>query len=274
MLQDRVEHRRQILHLAALLLRVIDEGRDALLRGGVDHRELELRIVRAELDEQIEHLVDDLFGALFGPIDLVDDEDRAQAVGERLAQHEARLRHHAFVGIAEQQRRVGHAEHALDLAAEVGVAGGVDELDAHALVFDRGALRLDRDAALALDVAGVHHALGDGLVGAERAAGAQQTVDEGRLAVVDVGDDGDVAQVFSGGDRGHHDSRLGGCRVGWAGCREQAHHRSADERPDRKCFAVLPRGDDGSRRDRKEPFERRRGSVSGDQPSVHGVHGR
>ena len=44
----------------------------------------------------------------------------------------------------------------------------------------------------------VHHPVGDFLVSGERARLAQQGVDEGRLAMIDVGDDGDVAQVFTG----------------------------------------------------------------------------
>ena len=83
--------------------------------------------------------------------------------------------------------------HALDLAAEVGVAGRVDDVDLDALVDDRGVLGHDGDAALALQVVGVHHALGDLLVVAEDVALAEHAVDQGRLAVVDVGDDRDVA---------------------------------------------------------------------------------
>jgi hypothetical protein len=47
--------------------------------------------------------------------------------------------------------------------------------------------------ALPLQRVGVHHALLDHLVLAERARLAEHLVDERRLAVVDVGDDGDVS---------------------------------------------------------------------------------
>ena len=60
---------------------------------------------------------------------------------------------------------------------------------------DRGRLGEDRDAALALQVVGVHRALDLPLVLAEGAGLLQQTVDQRGFAVVDVGDDGDVAQV-------------------------------------------------------------------------------
>ena len=61
------------------------------------------------------------------------------------------------------------------------------------VVVDGGVLGQDGDAALALEVVVVHRALGDPLVRAERAALVQQRVDQRGLAVVDVGDDGDVA---------------------------------------------------------------------------------
>ena len=69
------------------------------------------------------------------------------------------------------------------------------------LVVDGGVLGQDRDAALALELVAVHGALGDALVRAERAALVQQGVDERGFAVIDVGDDGDVAAVRVG-DRG------------------------------------------------------------------------
>jgi hypothetical protein len=55
-------------------------------------------------------------------------------------------------------------------------------------------LGLDGDAALALDVHGVEH-LGAHLAGLQPAAELDQAVGEGRFAVVDVGDDGEVSDV-------------------------------------------------------------------------------
>jgi hypothetical protein len=83
------------------------------------------------------------------------------------------------------------------------MTGRVDEVDldladAFGRVPDGRVLGQDRDPALALLVHGVHHPVGDFLMSGERARLAQQGVDEGRLAVVDVSDDGDVAQVFTG----------------------------------------------------------------------------
>ena len=56
-------------------------------------------------------------------------------------------------------------------------------------------LRLDRDAALALDVHRVEH-LRLHLAVAQAAAALDQTIGQRRLAVVDVGDDGKIADLI------------------------------------------------------------------------------
>ena len=73
------------------------------------------------------------------------------------------------------------------------MARRVDDVDQEILVVDGRVLGHDRDAALPLELVAVHGALGHALVGAERAALVQQRIDERRLAVIDVRDDGDVA---------------------------------------------------------------------------------
>ena len=114
---------------------------------------------------------------------------------ERLADHELGLRHRPFGGVDEHDRAVDHRQDALDLAAEIGVAGRVDDIDPHVLPHHRRRLGENGDAALALEVVRIHDPLGDPLVVAERARLLQEPVDERRLAVVDMGDDGDVAKL-------------------------------------------------------------------------------
>ena len=132
-----------------------------------------------------------------GPVDLVHHEHHRQAGLERLAQHEAGLGERALGGVHEQHHAVHHRQAALHLAAEVGVARGVDEVELHVAVAHRRVLGEDRDAALALLVHRVHDEVGEplGLVGGEDAGLAQHRVDQRGLAVVDVRDDRDVADV-------------------------------------------------------------------------------
>src|SRR5664279_422599 len=65
------------------------------------------------------------------------------------------------------------------------------------MVEDGRVLGQDGDAALALQLVGVHHALDVGLVGAEGAALVQHGVNQGGLSVVHVRDNGDVANTLA-----------------------------------------------------------------------------
>ena len=170
-------------------------GHPALLGRAVEDRKIELLLAGVERGEQVEHFVGDFGGPGVGPIDLVDDDDRLQAHLERLGDDEFGLRQRALGGVDQHQRAVDHIEDALDLAAEIGVAGRIDDVDAGVLPDQRGRLGQDGDAALALQVVGIQRALGHALVLAERAGLLQQAVDQRGLAVVDVGDDGDIAKV-------------------------------------------------------------------------------
>jgi hypothetical protein len=120
------------------------------------------------------------------------------------------LRQRALARVDEQDDAVHHRQAALDLAAEVRVAGRVDDVDRQPAVLDRGVLREDRDALLALQVVGVHDALVDVGMRAERVRLPEHRVDQRGLAVVDVRHDGDVADVVAGRElrRGRHGDLL------------------------------------------------------------------
>jgi len=73
------------------------------------------------------------------------------------------------------------------------VAGRVDDVDVRTFVAHRAVLGQDGDAALALQVVRIHHPFLHVLVGGKGSRLLQQLVDQRGLAVVDVGDNGDVA---------------------------------------------------------------------------------
>ena len=194
------DRRRDVLH------HQIEQGRHRILRafrlhrhpallgGAVEDREVELFVGRIEGCEKIEDLVDDFDMALVRPVDLVDDDDRLEADLQGLAEHEFGLRHRAFGGIDEKYGTVDHVEDALDLAAEIGMARRVDDVDAGILPDQRGHLGEDGDAALALEIVRIHGALGNLLIVAEGAGLGEEPVDHGGLAVIDMGNDGYVAE--------------------------------------------------------------------------------
>ena len=146
---------------------------------------------------KIVDLVQHLGDAGVGPVDLVDADDRRQFGLQRFFQHEAGLRQRPFGGVDQQHDAIDHGQGALDLAAEIGVARRVDDIDLDFAVMDGRVFRHDRDAAFALQFHGVHHALGHLFVGAEDTALVQHGIDQSGLTVVDVGDDRDVADVIA-----------------------------------------------------------------------------
>src|SRR5699024_5644955 len=93
-----------------------------------EHGGIELLVRAAEVHEQLQHLVHDLKYALVGAVYLVEDDDDPVAELKRLGEHEARLGHRPLGGVHEQDDAVDHLEYALDLAAEVGVARGIDDV--------------------------------------------------------------------------------------------------------------------------------------------------
>ncbi len=159
----------------------------------VDDGEVQLVHGCVQIDEQVVHLVQHFLDARVGAVDLVDDNQRRQPPLERLAEHEPGLGQRPLRGVDEQHHRIDHRQRALDLAAEVSVAGRVDDVDQGVAIMDGGILGQNRNPALALEVGVVHGALGDPLVAPECAALPQQAVHQGRFPMVDVGDDGDIA---------------------------------------------------------------------------------
>ena len=190
------DHIEQRIHVHVAVVGI--EAGKAIHGAGVDHvlhGELKLVVGGAQVGHKVEAVVVGLLGVSTRTIDLVDDDHNLKAGVDSVTQHEAGLGHGALKGVDQQQGAVGHTQHALDLAAKVGVARGVDDVDLNVLVLDRDVLGENRNAALALLVVGIQDAVLDLLVGTEGVRGTQELIDHRRLAVVDVSDDGDVPQI-------------------------------------------------------------------------------
>ena len=169
---------------------------EALLGTGVDVGEIQLLVARAEFHEKLEHHVENLVRTGILAVDLVDDHDRLQSVLHGLAQNEFCLRLRAVVGVHHEQNTIHHFHDALDLSAEVGVAGSIHDIHMVILPAESGVLGADGDAFFPLQIHRVHHALIRFLVGTEGSRLLEKLIHERCLAVIDVGDDGDVANIF------------------------------------------------------------------------------
>ena len=192
------------LHVAALVTVIRAAARIAPQGGGEHHPEVELFLARPQAIEEVEGLVHDPRRARAGPVDLVHDHDGLETAREGLLGHEARLWHGTVHGIDEQQHGIHHRQDPLHLAAEIGMSRGIDDIDPIVPPAERRILGEDGDPALALQLVRVHDALDASCALAERPGLLQQAVDERGLAVVDVGDDGDVAKSFRQVDASRH----------------------------------------------------------------------
>ena len=124
----------------------------ALFGAAIGGGELQLVVVGAEIEHQVEHSLLGQLRVAVRLVDLVDNNNRLQAQLDCFLQHEACLWHGAFESINHQQHTVGHIEHALHLATEIAVARCVDNVDFIAFIAHADILRKDGDAAFAFKV--------------------------------------------------------------------------------------------------------------------------
>ena len=133
-------------------------------------------------------------------IDLVDDGDDLEVVFDSQVGIGQRLRFDALRRINQQQRPFARSERPCDLVRKVDVPGCVDEVEHVELPVLGGVvqpdwMRLDGDAALALEIHRVEH-LRFHLAGLQRSSRLEETVGERRLAVIDVSDDGKITDAL------------------------------------------------------------------------------
>ena len=127
-------------------------------------------------------------------VELVDEDQRRHAQPLQRAHQHARLRLHALDRRDDQHGAVEHAQHALHLGDEVGVAGRVDQVDGDVADRERDDRGLDRDAAPALERerVGLRVAVVDAAELVDDAGGVEQPLGEGGLTGVDVRQDPQV----------------------------------------------------------------------------------
>ncbi len=144
-----------------------------------------------------------LLGLRGGQVDLVDHRHDLMVVLDALVDVRQRLRFHALRGVHDQQRAFACSQRAGDFVGEVDMARRVHEVQ---LIFfavlgdvvQAHGLRLDRDPALLLDVHVIKDLRGHLAVG-QAPGPLDEPVRQRRLAMVDVGDNGKIADMLQVG---------------------------------------------------------------------------
>ena len=179
------------------------------------------------LGRDADHLLDlllDALGLRGRQVDLVEDRHDLVAGVDGVIDVGEGLRLDALRGVDDEQRALAGGEGARHLVGEIDMAGRVHEIEhvgAPVLrrVFEAHGLRLDGDAALALDIHGIEHLLGH-LALRQPPGRLDQPVGQRRFAVVDMRHDGEVADIIDGVSGhgvpgGARDARRGS--ISWAG---------------------------------------------------------
>ena len=149
-----------------------------------------------ETIEEIKYLIDDPMGTGARTIDLVDHKNRMKPLLEGLLGNKPGLRHRAVNRVHQQQYGVHHRQNPLNLTAKVSVAGSIDDIDPVTIPFDGRVFGQNGNTALTLLIIGIHDPFGAHGFAVQRTGLLQQTVHQGGFTVVNVGNNGDVAEIF------------------------------------------------------------------------------
>ena len=149
--------------------------------------------------DQVHDLLRPLLRLGAGQVDLVEDRDDLEPGVHREEEIAQRLRLDPLRGVHHQDRALARRQRARDLVGEVHVARGVDQVElvvapvAAGVAHPHG-VELDGDPALPLQVHRVEELLPH-LALLDRAGRLDQAVGQSGLAVIDVGDDAEVANA-------------------------------------------------------------------------------
>ena len=116
---------------------------------------------------------------------------------ESFTKYKFSLRHGTLEGVHKKNNAVYHLQHTLYLAAEVRMAWSVDDIDFYTLVMNCGVFGENRNAALTLNIVGVHDTFLDFLILTENTALFQKLVNKCCFTVIDMGDNGHVTNIFT-----------------------------------------------------------------------------
>ena len=133
-----------------------------------------------------------------GQVNFVDDGNDFETVVDGEVSIGQRLGFHALACVDHKERAFAGGKRAGDFVAEVDVTGGVDQVELIGiavvrLVHHAHGVGLDGDAAFALEIHGIED-LSLHFAACHGAGELKQAVAQRRLAMVDVGNDGEIAK--------------------------------------------------------------------------------
>ena len=169
----------------------------AVTSNGIQDRKIEVSIGRCQFQEKVLSPFEYLVDACVATVNFIDHHDGLQVKFQRLLQHKARLWHRPLHGIDEQDAAISHVEYALDLTAKISVSGSINNIDFNTAIDNGRIFSQDGDSALTLLVVRIHDEFAHLLVLAEDMALLEQAIYQRRFTMVDVSNNGDIANIVS-----------------------------------------------------------------------------
>ena len=192
-LENGLKKRRHVLSLVFQLI-----GAPAVTAGSIQERRIQLIVTCAEIHQKLEHLIDDLLRTCIRTVYFIDHDNDLQVERQSLLQNKSRLRHGSLESIDQENDTVNHLQDTFYLTAEIRVAWRIDDVDFGVLIMNCRVLGKNGDASLPLDGTGVHDTFLNHLIITEGSALSQEFVDQCRLAVIDMSNDGNITDIISG----------------------------------------------------------------------------
>ena len=163
----------------------------------VNQREIQLVIICFQFDEEVQNFAFHVRNTLVRTVDLIDDNDRFQLMFQCLSENVLGLGHRAFMGVYQKEHAVYHVQDTFHFAAEVSMPWGINDVDFDTIVHNGSVLCQNGNASFPFQRVGVHDTFCHFLVVPENMTLFQHGIDKSRLAMVDMGDNGNVADIFS-----------------------------------------------------------------------------
>ena len=190
--QNRVQERRQIFsHTVGI------DGSSAGAAGAEQHRGIQLFIGSVQIHQKLQYLVDYFVYPRIGTVNFVYHNDDPMSQFHSSSQHKTSLRHRSLRSIHQKDYAVDHFQNPFHLAAEVRVAGGIYNIDFYPFIQNRGVFREDGNASFPFQVSRVHHPFLYHLIFVVFTTLLEHLIHQSCFSVVNVGDDGDISQIFS-----------------------------------------------------------------------------
>ncbi len=153
-------------------------------------------VIGTEFVEQIKNLVDYPVRTCAFAVNFIDDHNWIKTTGKGFLRDKARLRHRAIDGINQQENAIHHRQHTFNFTAEVGMPGGINDIDVIVFPVDGGVFGENGNTTLALLIIGIHYPFDLFAAGLQRTGLLQEFINQCGLAMIDVRDNGDIANIF------------------------------------------------------------------------------